>query len=83
MIACVLIGVVTGFLYLSVLLFCAKDIDTVISSASGPVSLLPRSLLGGVESMEGAAKGLCSWRRRRRRCGTHHVTHLSFVKAVH
>lgn len=39
MIACVLIGVVTGFLYLSVLLFCANNIDTVISSASGPVSV--------------------------------------------
>ncbi|KEF51922.1 uncharacterized protein A1O9_11911 [Exophiala aquamarina CBS 119918] len=37
MLACVLIGVVTGFIYLSVLLFCAKDIDTVISSAAGPM----------------------------------------------
>ena len=37
MIGCVLIGVVTGFIYLSVLLFCAKDIEAVISSSAGPM----------------------------------------------
>ncbi|KIW62116.1 hypothetical protein PV05_02163 [Exophiala xenobiotica] len=37
MIACVLIGVVTGFVYLSVLLFVSKDLDNVISSAAGPM----------------------------------------------
>ncbi|KIV78501.1 hypothetical protein PV11_10211 [Exophiala sideris] len=37
MIACVLIGVVTGFIYLSVLLFVSSDLDTVISSAAGPM----------------------------------------------
>lgn len=37
MIACVLIGVFTGFIYLSVLLFVSKDIDTVISSLAGPM----------------------------------------------
>lgn len=37
MIGCVLIGVLTGFIYLSVLLFVAKDIDAVISSTAGPM----------------------------------------------
>ncbi|KAL6242250.1 hypothetical protein RBB50_010798 [Rhinocladiella similis] len=37
MIACVLIGVVTGFVYLSVLLFVSKDLDAVISSSAGPM----------------------------------------------
>ncbi|KAK5204609.1 hypothetical protein LTR41_009781 [Exophiala xenobiotica] len=37
MIACVLIGVVTGFVYLSVLLFVSKNLDNVISSAAGPM----------------------------------------------
>ncbi|OCT46463.1 Choline transport protein [Cladophialophora carrionii] len=37
MIGCVLIGVFTGFIYLSVLLFVAKDVETVISSAAGPM----------------------------------------------
>jgi choline transport protein len=37
MIGCVLIGVTTGFVYLSVLLFVSSDVDTVISSAAGPM----------------------------------------------
>lgn len=37
MIGCVVIGVLTGFVYLSVLLFVSKDVDTVISSAAGPM----------------------------------------------
>jgi len=37
MIGCVLIGIVTGFIYLSVLLFVSKDIDAVISSTAGPM----------------------------------------------
>lgn len=37
MIGCVLIGVFTGFVYLSVLLFVTKDVDSVISSAAGPM----------------------------------------------
>jgi len=37
MIGCVLIGVFTGFIYLSVLLFVAKDLDNVISSTAGPM----------------------------------------------
>ena len=37
MIGCVVIGVVTGFIYLSVLLFVSKDIDTVITSLAGPM----------------------------------------------
>ncbi|KAL2421270.1 Choline transport protein [Exophiala dermatitidis] len=37
MIACVVIGMLTGFVYLSVLLFVSKDVDAVISSAAGPM----------------------------------------------
>jgi len=37
MIGCVLIGVFTGFIYLSVLLFVSKDVDNVISSTAGPM----------------------------------------------
>ncbi|EXJ96496.1 hypothetical protein A1O1_01622 [Capronia coronata CBS 617.96] len=37
MIACVVIGVLTGFVYLSVLLFVTKNVNTVISSAAGPM----------------------------------------------
>lgn len=37
MIGCVLIGIFTGFIYLSVLLFVSKDIDTVITSLAGPM----------------------------------------------
>jgi choline transport protein len=37
MIACVGIGLGTGFVFLTVLLFVLKDVNTVISSAAGPV----------------------------------------------
>ncbi|KAJ9601875.1 hypothetical protein H2200_013624 [Cladophialophora chaetospira] len=37
MIGCVLIGVFTGFIYLSVLLFVSKDVENVISSTAGPM----------------------------------------------
>jgi choline transport protein len=37
MIACVGIGLGTGFVFLTVLLFVLKDVDAVISSAAGPV----------------------------------------------
>ena len=37
MIACVGIGLFTGFVFLSVLLFVLKDVDTVISSTAGPL----------------------------------------------
>ena len=37
MIGCVLIGVVTGFIFLSVLLFVTKDVEAVISSTAGPL----------------------------------------------
>ena len=37
MIACVGIGVFTGFVFLSVLLFVSKDVEAVISSPAGPV----------------------------------------------
>ena len=37
MIACVGIGVFTGFVFLSVLLFVLKDVDAVISSTAGPI----------------------------------------------
>lgn len=37
MIACVGIGIFTGFVFLSVLLFVLRDVDTVISSSAGPV----------------------------------------------
>jgi choline transport protein len=37
MIACVAIGVFTGFVFLTVLLFVAGDIDGVISSTAGPL----------------------------------------------
>jgi len=37
MIGCVVIGIVTGFIYLSVLLFVSKDVQTVISSPAGPM----------------------------------------------
>lgn len=57
MIGSVLIGVFTGFIYLSVLLFCAKDIDTVISSASGPVSLVPVSQYLVVRGLENGVRG--------------------------
>ncbi|KIW30667.1 uncharacterized protein PV07_06391 [Cladophialophora immunda] len=37
MIGCVLIGVVTGFIYLSVLLFVSNNVQDVISSSAGPM----------------------------------------------
>lgn len=37
MIMCILIGMFTGFIFLSCLLFVLKDVDTVISSAAGPL----------------------------------------------
>jgi choline transport protein len=37
MIACVGIGLFTGFIFLSVLLFVLKDIDTVLTSTAGPL----------------------------------------------
>lgn len=37
MIGCVLIGSLTGFLYLSVLLFVSVDINAVITSPAGPM----------------------------------------------
>lgn len=37
MIACVGIGLFTGFVFLSVLLFVLKDVDTVITSTAGPL----------------------------------------------
>ncbi len=37
MIGCVAIGILTGFVFLSVLLFVLKDVDTVISSTAGPI----------------------------------------------
>ena len=37
MIACVGIGLFTGFVFLSVLLFVLKDVDAVIESSAGPV----------------------------------------------
>lgn len=37
MIACVGIGLFTGFVFLSVLLFVLKDLDSVISSTAGPI----------------------------------------------
>ncbi|KIW96544.1 uncharacterized protein Z519_01935 [Cladophialophora bantiana CBS 173.52] len=37
MIGCVLIGVMTGFIYLSVLLFVSKNVQDVISSSAGPM----------------------------------------------
>lgn len=37
MLACIVIGMVTGFVFLSALLFCIKDIDTVISASYGPI----------------------------------------------
>lgn len=37
MLACVGIGVFTGFVFLSVLLFVSSDIDTVIDSTAGPL----------------------------------------------
>lgn len=37
MIACVAIGVFTGFIFLMVLLFVAGNIDDVISSSAGPL----------------------------------------------
>jgi choline transport protein len=37
MIYCVAIGLFTGFVFLSVLLFVLKDVDAVISSSAGPV----------------------------------------------
>jgi choline transport protein len=62
MIGSVLIGVFTGFIYLSVLLFCAKDIDTVISSAAGPVSLVSQSVFSwsGAGGWDwGGGRGIC------------------------
>ena len=37
MIGCVGIGISTGFIFLMVLLFCLKDVDTVIDSSYGPL----------------------------------------------
>jgi len=37
MIACVVIGTVTGFIFLMVLLFVAGDIENIISSSAGPL----------------------------------------------
>ena len=37
MIACVAIGMFTGFIFLTVLLFVSKNIDNVISSTAGPI----------------------------------------------
>ena len=37
MLQCVAIGIFTGFVFLSILLFVLKDVDTVISSTAGPV----------------------------------------------
>ena len=37
MIACVGIGTFTGFIFLTVLLFVAGNVDDVISSAAGPL----------------------------------------------
>ncbi len=37
MIACVCIGVFTGFVFLTCLLFVAGDVDTVISAGAGPL----------------------------------------------
>ena len=37
MIYCILIGLLTGFVFLSVLLFVAGDIDAVIESSAGPI----------------------------------------------
>lgn len=37
MIACVGIGVFTGFIFLMILLFVAGNVDDVISSAAGPL----------------------------------------------
>jgi choline transport protein len=37
MIYCVAIGVFTGFVFLSVLLFVLKDLDTVLTSTAGPL----------------------------------------------
>ncbi len=37
MIGCVAIGILTGFVFLSVLLFVLRDVETVISSPAGPI----------------------------------------------
>lgn len=37
MIGCVVIGIVTGSIFLIVLLFVAGDIDTIINSSAGPL----------------------------------------------
>jgi choline transport protein len=37
MIGCVAIGILTGFVFLSVLLFVLSDVETVISSSAGPI----------------------------------------------
>ena len=37
MVACVGIGVFTGFIFLTVLLFVAGDVDNVIESSAGPL----------------------------------------------
>ncbi|KAI1798916.1 amino acid transporter [Daldinia bambusicola] len=37
MLACIGIGMITGFIFLSCLLFCVNDIDTVIESSAGPL----------------------------------------------
>jgi len=37
MIGCVALGIVTGFIFLSVLLFVLHDVETVIASPAGPI----------------------------------------------
>ena len=37
MLHCISIGMFTGFIFLSVLLFCLKDLDTTIASTAGPL----------------------------------------------
>ncbi|KAK3325134.1 amino acid/polyamine transporter I [Apodospora peruviana] len=37
MLYCIVIGMVTGFIFLSCLLFCVDDVDQVISAAEGPL----------------------------------------------
>ncbi|KAJ4179588.1 hypothetical protein NW755_012313 [Fusarium falciforme] len=37
LLASILMGIITGFIFLSILLFVLKDIDTVISSPAGPL----------------------------------------------
>lgn len=46
MITCVMIGTVTGTIFLVVLLFVAGDINSVISSSAGPLLQILRDATG-------------------------------------